>query len=167
MTDIQEEVQKLIAERDEERANNSQLMQQLRAEKAQETSKLQQAITAREKALAESQRLGRELCQLQQQLESTNATMQDQVSWNDIQPVLHQTHGDLVSTTTRFWNTIDTLQNKRLASYLPGSGAIHGNWPDQSGPLGNLSHDMLPAFSGSNTLPQQAPASANQYGSLV
>ncbi|OQE09727.1 hypothetical protein PENFLA_c099G03938, partial [Penicillium flavigenum] len=33
------------------------------------------------------------------------------VSWHDIQPVLHQTHGELVSATTRFWNTIDALQN--------------------------------------------------------
>lgn len=74
----------------------------MHTEKAQDTSKLQQTITAKDKALVENQRLERELCQLQQEQESAKATMQDQVSWHDIQPVLHQTHGELVSATTRF-----------------------------------------------------------------
>ncbi|KAK9241996.1 hypothetical protein V1506DRAFT_124371 [Lipomyces tetrasporus] len=101
----------------------------------------------------------------QQQVESTNATMQDQVSWNDIQLVLHQTHGELVSATTRFWNTIDAFQNRRPASYLPGSGVIHGDWAEQGGPLGTL-----PRFSALGNLQlvtQQEPAPANVYSSLV
>ncbi|KAJ5626385.1 hypothetical protein N7510_002694 [Penicillium lagena] len=173
MDNLEQEFQKALGERDEEIANNSQLMERLRTEKTQEISKLQQVIAGREKALVESRRLEKELCQLQQQVESTNATMQDQVSWNDIQLLLHQTHGELVSATTRFWNTIDALQNRRLAAYLPGSGVIHGNWPDQSGPPGalSLSQNTLPGgFSASSNLPlvtQQAPAPTNQYGSLV
>ncbi|KGO69295.1 hypothetical protein PITC_094940 [Penicillium italicum] len=34
------------------------------------------------------------------------------------------------STTTRFWNTVDALQNRRLASYLPGSRVFHADWPE-------------------------------------
>jgi len=170
MDNLEEEFQKVLGERDEERANMSQLMERLGTEKAHETSELQQAIAEREKALVNSRRLEREVCQLQQQVESTNATMQDQVSWNDIQLLLHQTHGELVSATTQFWNTIEALQNRRLASYLPGSGVIHGNWPDQSGPSGSLSQSTFPGASGSSNLPlvtQQAAAPTNQYGSLV
>jgi hypothetical protein len=96
--------------------------------------------------------------------------MQNQVSWNDIQQVLNQAHGELISATTRFWNTIESLQNHRMASYLPGSGEIHGTWPDQDGPLVPLGHDALPGFSASTNYPlatQQAPDSTNQYASLV
>ena len=170
MDKLERDLQLAFAEKYDERAHGSQLLEQLRAEKARETSKLQEAITVRETAVAENERLQRELCQLQQQVESTNATMQDQVSWNDVQLVLHQTHGELVSATTRFWNTIETFHNRRLASYLPGSGVIHGDWTEQGGPLGTLSHNDLPGFSASGNLPlvtQQEPAPANVYSSLV
>ncbi|KAJ5522353.1 hypothetical protein N7527_006468 [Penicillium freii] len=50
-----------LEEIDVERAYDSQSMQRLYAEKAQDTSKLQEAITARDKALGENQRLKREL----------------------------------------------------------------------------------------------------------
>lgn len=136
------------------------------------TSKLQRAITAEVKALVENQRLEKELCQIQQQQqqESVNATMQDQISWHDIQPVLQQAHGELTSATTRFWNTIESLHNYRVSSYLPGSGVIHGTWPDQNSPLVSFGHDALPGFSASSDYPlatQQAPDSTNQYASLV
>ncbi|CAG8889904.1 unnamed protein product [Penicillium salamii] len=135
MDEVQEECQLALEEIDKERAHDSQSMQRLHAEKAQETSKLQEAITAKDKALAENQRLERELCQLQQAQESSHATMQGLVSWHDIQPVLHQTHGELVSATTRFWNTIDALQNRRLASYLPSSGGSTEVGPSRMGRL--------------------------------
>ncbi|CDM32683.1 hypothetical protein CBS147339_8592 [Penicillium roqueforti] len=66
MDQIQKEVQLALKEIDEERAHDSQSIQRLHTEKAQDTSKLQEAITARDKALGENQRLKRELCQLQQ-----------------------------------------------------------------------------------------------------
>ncbi|CAG8891376.1 unnamed protein product [Penicillium salamii] len=166
MDQIQNECQLALEEIDKERAHDSQSMQRLHAEKTQETSKLQEAITAKDKTLAENQRLERELCQLQQAQESSHATMQGLVSWHDIQPALHQTHGELVSATTRFWNTIDALQNRRLASYLPSSGGIHGSWPEQDGPLGTLGHNALPGFSAPSDYPlvtQEAPVSSNQY----
>jgi chromosome segregation ATPase len=166
MDEIQEEFQLALQEIDKERAHDSESMQRLHAEKAQETSKLQEAIKAKEKALVESQRLEKELYQLQQTQESSHATMQGLVSWHDIHPVLHQTHGELVSATTRFWNTIDTLQNRRLESYVSSSGVIHGSWPDQDGSLGTLGHNALPGFSAPSEYPlvtQEAPVSSNQY----
>ena len=170
MDKFEEDLQLAFAEKYDERAHGSQLLEKLRAEKARETSKLQEAITVRETAVTENERLRRELCQLQQQVETSNATMQDQVSWNDVQLVLHQTHGELVSATMRFWNTIEAFQNRRLVSYLPGSGVIHGDWTEQGGPLGTLGHSDLPGFSASGNLSlvtQQEPAPANVYSSLV
>jgi hypothetical protein len=170
MDQIQKEFELALGAIDEERAHDSQSIQRLHAEKSQETSKLQQAITATDKALVENQKLERELRQIQQQQELMNATMQDQVSWHDIQPVLHQAHGELTSATTRFWNTIESLHNYRVASYLPGSGVIHGTWPGQDGPLVFLGHEALPGFSASSDFPlsnQQAPDSTDQYASLV
>ena len=166
----QQEFELALGEIAEERAHDSKSMQRLHAEKAQETSKLQQAIMAKDKALVENQRLVKELCQIQQQQASVKATMQDQVSWHDIQPVLHQAHGDLVSATTRFWNTIDALRNHALASYFPSSGVIHGSWPEQDDPLGTLGHNALPGFPASSDYPvvtQEASAPSNHYESLV
>jgi hypothetical protein len=167
MSKIEEEIQKAEEERDEERHKHCQFREQLKAEKAEENSKLQLALTARDAALAESQRVVREVCELQEQLESTNVALQDQVPWNDIQLVLDQAHGDLVSTTTRFWNTVDALQNKRLASYLPGSEVIHADWPEQGG-LATQGDDFPLSFSESNVplLDQQEPSAINQHGSL-
>ena len=164
MSNIEKEIQKAQEERDEERCKHCQLLEQLEAEKVEENSKLQLALTARDAALAESQRVAREVCELQQQLESTNAALQDQVPWNDIQLVLDQAHGDLVSTTTRFWNTVVSLQNKRLASYLP---AIHADWPEQGG-VAAPGHDFPLSFSEPNIplLDQQEPSATNQHGSL-
>jgi hypothetical protein len=143
------------------------LREQLEAEKVEENSKLQLALTARDTALAESQQVVQEVCELQQQLESTNAALQEQVPWNDIQLVLDQAHGDLVSTTTRFWNTVDALQNKRLASYLPGSGVIRTHWPEQGG-VATQGDDFPFNFSESTVplLDQQEPSATNQHGSL-
>jgi small-conductance mechanosensitive channel len=169
MDQIEKEFKTALGKTEEERAQDSQLLQSLRAEKVQETAELQQAIAAREEAVVENQRLETEIRKLQQQQESTNANMQDQVSWNDIQPVLHQTHGELVSATTRFWNTIEAFQD-RMTSYLPGSGMIHQDWPGNGDPLETLGHNALPGFSSSSDHPivtQQTAALTNHYGSLA
>jgi hypothetical protein len=128
---------------------------------------LQLALTARDAALAESQRVVQEVSKLQQQLESINAALQDQVPWNDVQLLLNQAHGDMVSTTTQFWKTVDALQNKRLASYLPGSGVIHTDWPEQKG-VATQGHDFPLSFSEPNVplLDQQEPSATNQHGFL-
>ena len=100
-----EEFQKVFEERDGESHDLSQLLDQLKPTK-------RIAVTARDAALTEQQKLQREICQLQQQLESTNTSLQDQVPWNDIRLVLDQAHAKLVSATTRFWSAIDTLQDR-------------------------------------------------------
>ncbi|CAG8882005.1 unnamed protein product [Penicillium nalgiovense] len=168
MSIVEEEIQKAQEEREEEGHKHCQLLEQFKAEKADEASKLQLVIAARDAALADNQRVRHDICELQQQLESTNAALQDQVPWNDIRLVLDQAHGDMVSTTTRLWNTIDALQNRRLASYLPGSGVVHADWAEQSGPA-TQGHDVLLSLSESNVpLPsQQEPSAINQHGSLV
>jgi hypothetical protein len=80
---------------------------------------------------------------------------------------LHETHGEVVSATTWFWNAIDAFQNHRLASYLPGSGVIHGTWPDQGGPLGTLSQRSLGFSTNLPLVTQEDPAPTNAYSSLV
>ncbi|CAG8245344.1 unnamed protein product [Penicillium salamii] len=167
MSNIEEEIQKGQEEMDKDRRKHCRLLEQLETEKDEENSRLQLALTARDAALAESQRVEREVSELQQQQESTNAALQDQVPWNDILLVLDQAHGDLVSTTTRFWNTVDALQNKRLASYLPGSGVIHEDWPEKGG-VATQGDDFPFSFSEPNVpLPdQQEPSATNQNGSL-
>ncbi|KAJ5651596.1 uncharacterized protein N7484_005319 [Penicillium longicatenatum] len=159
-----------LTEKDNERAYQSQLLHKLQVEKAEESSKLQQAIVMRENALVDNQRLQSEIQQLQQQVESMNATIQDNIPWNDIELLWHQTHGGLVSATTQFWKAIEALQNRRIASYLPGSGVIHGNMTEQYGPLGTLGHDALPGFSVSGNPPlssQQEHMATNAFDSLV
>ena len=99
-----------------------------------------------------------------------NATIQDKIPWNDIELLWHQTHGRLESATTQFWKAIEALRNRRLASNLPGSGAIHGNWTEQYDPLGTLGHDALHGFSASGNPPlstQQEPVANNVFDSLV
>ena len=170
MDKLSQDFRLALAEKDDERAYQSQLLHKLQVEKAEESSKLQQAIVRRENTLAENQRLQSEIRQLQQQVESMNATIQDNIPWNDIELLWHQTHGGLVSATTQFGKAIEALRNRRLASYLPGSGVIHGNWTEQYGPLGTLGHDALPGFSASGNPPlstQQEPVANNVFDSLV
>ena len=162
MSNIEEDIQKAQEEMDEEKRKQCQFLDRLESEKVEQNSKLQLALTARDAALAESQRVVQEVCELQQQLESTNAALQDQAPWNYIHLVLDQAHGDLVSTTTRFWNTVNALQNKRLASYLPGSGVIHAHWPEDGG-LATQGDEFPLSFSEPNVplLDQQEPSATN------
>ncbi|KAJ5778449.1 hypothetical protein N7520_001695 [Penicillium odoratum] len=170
MDKIGRELQLALAEKTDQKAYESQLLQRIQAIKAEGRSKLQQAIALKETALAENERLQNEIRQLQQQVELLNASTQDNIPWNDVQPILHQTHGELVSATTRYWNAIDALQNRRLASYLPGSGVIHGNWTEQCVPLGSLGHDSLPGLAESGNPSsniQQKPGANNVFDSFV
>ncbi|KAJ5556074.1 hypothetical protein N7513_003716 [Penicillium frequentans] len=167
MDKIGRELQLALAEKNDQKAYESQLLQRMQAAKAEESSKLQQAIALKEATLAENGKFQNEIRQLQQQVESLNASTQANIPWNDLQPVLHQTHGELVSATTRYWNAIDALQNRRLASYLPGYGVIHGNWTEQYGPLGSLGHDSLTGLTESGNPSQREPGANNVFDSLV
>ncbi|KAJ5569260.1 hypothetical protein N7450_011746 [Penicillium hetheringtonii] len=148
-----EKYQKVVAEQEADKASIAQLVQELRDENAREASNALKANSEKETAVAEAERLTKEISQLQQQLESTNTTMQDQVAWDDIQPVLHQTHGELISAATHFGNFIDTLQNKRLASFLPSTEVLNGNWPAHGGPVGATDPAALPGLSGLSNPP--------------
>ncbi|KAJ5987707.1 hypothetical protein N7481_002917 [Penicillium waksmanii] len=146
------------------------LIRELHAEKVREASNVHKAIAEKDTAVTEVERLKKETLQLRQQLESTNTTLQDQVAWDDIQPVLHQTHGELISVAIRFGNLIDGLQNKRLASFLPGTEVLHSDWVAQAGPFGATDPNALPGFSESSNPPlldPQAPTSTNGYGPFV
>lgn len=79
MSQIEDEFRMALAEKDDEKADGSKFVQQLRAKRVQENSKSQEAISVRGNALAEGERLQREVLELKQQIESTNAAMQDQV----------------------------------------------------------------------------------------
>ncbi|KAJ5556610.1 hypothetical protein N7494_000525 [Penicillium frequentans] len=167
---IGRELLSALAEKNDQKAYESRLLRKIQATEAEGNSKLQQAIALKEAALADNKRLHNEIRQLQQQVESVNVSTQDNIPWNDVQPILHQTHGELVSATTRYWNAIDALQNRRLASYLPGSGVIHGNWTEQYDPLGSLGHNSLPGFTESgnpSSSIQQEPEANNMFDSFV
>ncbi|KAJ5743487.1 hypothetical protein N7533_010589 [Penicillium manginii] len=167
LDDYEEQVERILAEREDDRTATAQLIQELNAEKAREISSLHKFIAEKDAAVAEVGRLKKETSQLRQQLESTNTTLQDQVAWDDIQPVLHQTHGELISAASRFANLIDSLQNKRLASFLPSTEVFHGNWATTGGPSEPTDPSALPGFSGSSNPPlfdPQALTSTNEYG---
>ncbi|KAJ5982179.1 hypothetical protein N7451_012279 [Penicillium sp. IBT 35674x] len=104
MDKIGRELLSALAEKNDQKAYESQLLQRIQATEAEGSSKLQQAIALKEAALAENRRLHNEIRQLQQQVESVNVSTQDNIPWNDVQPILHKTHGELVSATTRYWN---------------------------------------------------------------
>ncbi|CAI7633982.1 unnamed protein product [Penicillium pancosmium] len=170
LDDYEEQVERILAEREEGRAATSRIIQELHTEKAREMSNVHKANAEKNSAVAEVERLKKETSQLRQQLESTNTTLQDQVAWDDIQPVLHQTHGELISAATRFGSLIDSLQNKRLASFLPSTEVFHGNWATTADPSEPTDPSALPGLSGSSNPPlfdPQAQPSTNEYGSFV
>jgi chromosome segregation ATPase len=163
----EEQVEGILAEREDDRTATAKLIQELNTDKAREISNVPKFIAEKDTAVAEIERLKKETSQLQLQLESTNTTLQDQVAWDDIQPILHQTHGELISAVTRFGNLIESLQNKRLASFLPSTEVFHGNWATTADPSEPTDPNALPGFSGSSNPPlfdPQALTSTNEYG---
>jgi DNA repair exonuclease SbcCD ATPase subunit len=167
LDDYEEQVEEMIAEREDDRTATSRLIQEFHTEKAREISNVHKVLAEKDTAVTEVNRLQKETSQLRQQLESTNTTLQDQVAWDDIQPILHQTHAELISAASRFANLIDSLQNKRLASFLPSTEVFHGNWATTADPLEPTDPNALPGFSGSSNPPlfdPQALTSTNEYG---
>jgi flagellar biosynthesis GTPase FlhF len=148
MDRAQEKLYKAREDQDRERTESTQKIQQLQMEMAEEMAKLKKVLAENEKLSGEAKKLHMEAGQLQQQLESFNSTMQGQVAWNDIQPALYQAHGDLVSAATQFWRSVEAIQNRELATYLPGSGVVHGTWPGQESAPEPLISTSLPELSG-------------------
>jgi chromosome segregation ATPase len=163
-SNFQKELCKAWEDQDRERTESTQKIQQLQMEKAEEMAKLRKVLAENEKVSGEAKKLQMEVGQLQQQLESFNSTMQGQVAWNDIQPALYQAHGDLVSAATQFWRSVEAIQNQQLATYLPGSGVVHGAWPGQGSAPEPLISTSLPEISGLSEysiLPHQEPTTTN------
>ncbi|KAJ5033098.1 hypothetical protein NUH16_003228 [Penicillium rubens] len=72
-----------------------------------------------------SQELEDEARRLRQEIKAAAGT-QDQTAWNDIHPVLQQTHVNLLSAAHGVWSTMESLENRHLASLLPGPGCSKG-----------------------------------------
>lgn len=89
--DLLSEVQREIKKEADDRI--FRLESRLRAEKAQETESLQQILAEKETLLPDHQRAESEVSCLNQELEARNMVTQDQVAWNEIQPVFYEAHG--------------------------------------------------------------------------
>ncbi|KAJ5642518.1 hypothetical protein N7490_006518 [Penicillium lividum] len=128
------ESQRLKEEISSKRSEASQSMQQLRAENAQVTANLHQITSDHAQMQRKCSDLAGEVAQLKQQLE-TIPSSQNQVTWDGIQPVLQGTHTSLLSAAHGIWSTMESIQNRQLAAYLPGPGVFQGPWVDQTAPL--------------------------------
>ncbi|KAF3400077.1 hypothetical protein F1880_008419 [Penicillium rolfsii] len=164
MSRVQERLHRVLDELDQERTEGAQIIQRLQMEKAEETAKLRRALAENENLARETRKWQMEASQLQQQLECFNSAMQGQVAWNDVQPALYQAHGELVAAATHFWRNVEAIQNRQLATYLPGSGVVDAAWAGQVSIQDPTVSTSLPEISGLgeySVLPPQAPTSAN------
>ena len=102
-------------------------------EQAQGARRLEQLTAEKDSLLARNSQAEGEISRLKQELEAQALAAQGQVGWSEIQPALYQAHGQLVSAATGLWNFIEAIQNRQLATFLPGSGAMDYNWPSLGG----------------------------------
>jgi hypothetical protein len=113
---------------------------------------IREVTFAKDEAMRKCQDLEDEARRLQQEIEVKAVKSQQQITWSDIQPMLQQTHVSLLSAAHGVWSTMGDLENKRLASFLPGPGVYQGPLLDQTAPVGVLDHGSLP----NQPLPQPA-----------
>ncbi|CEJ62725.1 hypothetical protein PMG11_11216 [Penicillium brasilianum] len=147
MSRVQEKLFRALEDQDQERVESAQIIQRLQMEKAEEMTKLRKALADNESLSCEAKNLQVEASQLQQQLESFNSAVQGQVAWNDLQPALYQAHGDLIAAATQFWRNMEAIQNRQLATYLPGSGVVDAAWAGQVSAQGPIVPTSLPEIS--------------------
>ncbi|KAI2669603.1 hypothetical protein LCP963914a_9908 [Penicillium roqueforti] len=154
-----EDKQKLQNKMSQERKRAALSIQTLRAETASTMDKIRELTEEKDQLTRKSQELEDEARRLRQEIEAAAGT-QDQTAWNDIHPVLQQTHVNLLSAAHGVWSTMESLENRHLASLLPGHGVFQGPWSDPTAPLGMFGPSSLPGQS----LPQPAdvPPSAPQ-----
>ncbi|KAJ5101044.1 hypothetical protein N7456_007096 [Penicillium angulare] len=134
------------AQTEMEREADEQLaraMAHFQAEKAQDAERLQQMIAEKDCLLAKNSQAECEVSRLKQELKTQAQATKDQVSWSEIQPTLYQAHSQLVSAATELWSSIETIQNRHLATFLPGSGTMDFNWPILSGASNLTEFDHL------------------------
>jgi hypothetical protein len=165
MSRVQEKLHRAWDDYEQERAEQAQIIQRLQMDKAEELTKLRKALAENEILSGEVKKAQMEARQLQQQLESFNSAMQGQVAWHDVQPALYQAHGELVAATTQFWRNLEAIQNRQLATYLPGSGVLDAAWAGQvssaQDPIVSTSLPEVSELGEYSILPPQPPTSAN------
>ncbi|KAJ5267804.1 hypothetical protein N7478_010612 [Penicillium angulare] len=103
------------------------------AEKAQDVKIMEQIIAEKDSLSAKNLQAEGEVSHLKQELEAQALATQGQVSWSEIQSTLYQAHSQLVSTATGLWSSIEAIQNRQLATFLPGSSAMDCNWLNLGG----------------------------------
>ncbi|KAJ5288085.1 hypothetical protein N7478_003771 [Penicillium angulare] len=158
-SDLLSEVQtEMEREADEQLARATARFQ---AEKALDAERLQQMITEKDCLLAKNLQAEGEVSRLKQELEAQAQATQDQVSWSEIQSALYQAHSQLVSAATGLWSSIEAIQNRQLATFLPGSGTMDFNWPSLSGTSNLTGFDNLPS-SYNSQFSQQDQQAINQ-----
>ncbi|KAJ5720316.1 uncharacterized protein N7483_008250 [Penicillium malachiteum] len=124
------------------------------AEKAKDAKRLEQMTIEKDSLQTKNLPAESEISRLKQELEAKALATQDQVGWREIQPALYQAHRQLVSAATGLWNSIEAIQNRQLATFLPGSGAMDCNWPSLSGASNLTGFDTFPALYNSQTTQQ-------------
>ncbi|KAJ5100835.1 hypothetical protein N7456_006887 [Penicillium angulare] len=141
--DLLSEVQiEMEREADEQLARATSRFQE---EKAQNVKMMEQIIAEKDSLSATNFRAEGEVARLKQELEAQALATQGQVSWSEIQSALYQAHSQLVSAATGLWSSIEAIQNRQLATFLPGSGTMDFNWPSPSGTSNFTGLDHLPS----------------------
>ncbi|KAJ5267846.1 hypothetical protein N7478_010654 [Penicillium angulare] len=142
-SDLLSEVQtEMEREADEQLARATSRFQE---EKAQNVKMMEQIIAEKDSLSAKNFQAEGEVSRLKQELEAQALATQGQVSWNEIQSALYQAHSQLVSAATGLWSSIEAIQNRQLATFLPGSGTMDFNWPSLSGTSNLTGFDHLPS----------------------
>lgn len=150
-----------------ERRDASRSLQRLRDETDEQ---LRLVTTEKETALGRTQELEEEVYRLRQEIDTLNADNEDKVACKEIYPVFKKTHMDLLSAAGSVWSTLDALQNKHMACFLPGSNVFNTAWPSQTAQLGAVGASSLPDHPIPTTNvsadAQQSPTQLGQYTGL-
>ena len=106
-------------------------LQRLHADRVEDTAKLQQQATDREKNLAEMQRLEKELHELREQMNITTANMQAQLQWQENQLACKQALAEATAENTRLRSMVNVSASGILSPHVADSGFADWSWPDQ------------------------------------
>ncbi|KAJ5292069.1 hypothetical protein N7478_001379 [Penicillium angulare] len=155
-SDLLSEVQtEMEREADEQLARATSRFQ---AEKAQDVKTMEQIIAEKDSLSAKNIQAEGEVSRLKQELEAQALATQGQLSWSEIQSALYQAHSQLTAAATGFWNSIEAIQNRQLATFLPGSSAMDCNWLDLGGTSNLTGSDTFASLYNSQAAQQDEQA---------
>ncbi|KAJ5267230.1 hypothetical protein N7478_010038 [Penicillium angulare] len=155
-SDLLSEVQtEMEREADEQLARATARFQ---AEKAQDVKTMEQIIAEKDSLSAKNLQAEGEVSRLKQELEAQALATQGQVSWSEIQSALYQAHSQLVSAATGLWSSIEAIQNRQLATFLPGSSAMDCNWLNPGGTSNLTGSDTFASLYNSQAAQQDEQA---------